>query len=239
MKSLSFLLLISAFAINSMAQNKQQTKSPSPQSASATKALSENSTKPVKAPTGPNSFGPLKIGMNKEAVESLTEKDSIYLATPMSPYVYKYSTATEGIDKFDAKLNSPLSSQPLEAVLSFKEDALQTIYISFKESVTVFEKVKAQISEKYGVGKQENTRKEEQCIYKNGANFKITTGTISQTWVDVISQTEQYETKISDYLYSSCPSNLRYGSVGEINLRSLTIDKKTVAPETPKPANLF
>jgi len=239
MKSLPFLLLLSAFAINSVAQNKQLTKPSSLQSVTATKTVQENSAKPVKVPTGPNSFGPLKIGMTKEAVEGLAEKDGIYLATPMSPYVYKYSSATEGIDKFDTKLNSPLTNQPLDAVLSFRENALQTIYISFKESVTVFEKVKEQISEKYGVGKQENTRKEEQCIYKNGANFKITTGMISQTWVDIISQSEQFETKLSDYLYSSCPSNLRYGSVDEINLRSLTIEKKTVTPIAPKAANLF
>lgn len=239
MKSSLLFGLIFGFAINSVAQNKSVTKPAALQGSVQSKSNADSVVKPPRVATGPNSFGPLKLGMSKDAVEALSEKDGVFLSAPMSAYVYKYSTPTEGLDKFDAKFNSPVSNQPLEVVLSFRDDVLQTIYISFKDSNVAFEKVKSQLTEKYGLGKQENSRKEEQCIYKNGANFKITTGDISQVWVDAPSPSEQVQTKISDYLFSSCPSNLRYGSVSEINLRSLTIDRKTVVPEAQKPVNLF
>lgn len=187
---------------------------------------------------GPTSFGSLKIGMTKEAIDALQISDGMYLVSPMTAYASKYYTPKEGIDKFDAALSLQFSGKPLEVVLTFEAGSLTEMYFSLSESMTDFERVTAQISEKYGPGIVNDSRKEEQCIYKNGANFKISSGTISTTWSENISATERIETRTSNMSVDSCPSNLRYGSVGGIQMRTMSIRKLANTPGK-KPENLF
>ena len=91
-----------------------------------------------------------------------------------------------------------------------------------------------QIAEKYNQGAIKDERKEEQCIYKNGANFKITTGTVATTWRQALPSGEAIETRLSEFKFDMCPSNLRYGSVGGTELKSLTIRKVEQATDSKK-----
>ena len=192
-----------------------------------------------RSPTGPNGFGSIKIGMTKDAIEQLTEKDGVYLASPMTGYVYKYGSPVEGFDKFDAKIITPLSSERISIVLTFKADELVSLSISFEGIPGGYERSKAQITEKYGPGKEVNNRKEEQCIYKNGANFKVTNGSIISTWIDEISKDERIETRMNDWILNICPSNLRYSSVGESGVKSISIQKLQNSKEADKAKSLF
>lgn len=191
-----------------------------------------------RVPTGPTGFGSLKIGMSKEALEKLTENDGVYLQSPMTSYIYKNSTPIEGVDKFDAKIITPLSLQSVSTVLTFQNDELTSFYMNFEGVPTGYEKSLRQITEKYGPGKETNDRKEEQCIYKNGANFKITTGAISSTWIEEVSSSERIQTRLSDWVFSLCPSNLRYGGVSETGIKSMSMQRLKPTAETEK-KNLF
>jgi hypothetical protein len=186
---------------------------------------------------GPTGLGALKLGMSKEAVESLQPSEGVYLNSPMTPYQYGNSAPKEGLEKFDAFLVIPLSPDPLAMVLTFEAAQLTELYITLTDSSNTLERVKAQIAEKYGPGKIEDTMKEEQCIYRGGANFKLSSGVLSTTWTEEYSQLVRIETKLSDIVLATCPSNLRY-SIGPIKLKSMTIRKVRSAGEA-KPKNLF
>lgn len=186
---------------------------------------------------GPTGFGPLKLGMTKEAIESLQASEGIYLSSSMTPYQYKSSAPKEGVDKFNALLITPLSSESVNAVLTFELSQLTELYMTLPSSSNMLERIKAQITEKYGVGKVEDTMEEEQCIYKNGANFKLSSGVISTTWTETSSQADQVEARLSDIVLATCPSSLRY-DMHPIKLKSLTIRKIKPSAET-KPKNLF
>jgi hypothetical protein len=200
--------------------------------------IKEQSAISIPKAKGPTSFGAVKIGMAKEAIEALQVSDGVYLAAPMTTYASKYDTPREGSGMFNASLSTPLSSKPMRAVLGFKADRLTYLHFDFSESITDFQRVAAQISEKYGPGIIDDNRKEEQCIYKNGANFKITSGKVLSTWSENISNSERIETQISDVSIEICPSNLRNESVGGIQMRTITIQKLTNT-SNEKPKNLF
>ena len=186
---------------------------------------------------GPTGFSALKLGMTKETIESLQVSQGVHLNSPMTAYQYKNGAPKEGVDKFNARLATPLSSEPVDAVLTFESSQLTELYINIPESSNILERIKAQITEKYGAGKEENTMKEEQCIYKNGANFKLSSGALSTTWTETSSRTELIETNLSDIVIATCPSNLRY-SIGPVKLRSINIRK--IKPSTElKSKNLF
>lgn len=188
----------------------------------------------IAAAKGPVGIGKLEIGMSQEAVQSLKPEDGAYLSTPMTPYVSKYSAPKSGEDKFDAQLTSPLSDTPLKAVLTFSAGALKSLYISFGESSAIHDRAKELITSKYGEAAIDNSMKEEQCVYKNGSNFKISSGTIKHKWVQERPGQESVTADLSDIVINSCPADLRYAS-GAIKLKSMSIGvteapKKVVNP---------
>ena len=189
---------------------------------------------PPPKPTGPVGLGPIKIGMQMDAVTQLQETDGVYLAEPLSAYENKYYTPKPGIEKYATKIKIPNASKPLESVLTFSANQLTEIYLNFENSPYLYDKVKDQIAEKYNQGAIKDERKEEQCIYKNGANFKITTGTVATTWRQALPSGEAIETRLSEFKFDMCPSNLRYGSVGGTELKSLTIRKVEQATDSKK-----
>src|ERR1700681_4113242 len=140
----------------------------------------------------------------------------------MAPYQYKNSVAKPGEDKFDASVVTPLSTTPLKAVLTFEGGQLTGLYMTLEESSSMLERVSKQIAEKYGPGQVNDSRKEEQCIYKNGSNFKITSGSVNTKWVEQLSSIDRIETPLQDMAIATCPASLRYGSIDPIKLRSLS-----------------
>jgi hypothetical protein len=177
--------------------------------------------------------------MSRDAIVQLTDKDGVYLSSPMTPYIYRYGGQVEGVDQFDAKITTPLSVQPFSIILAFKGDELISLNISFERVSSAYDRSKAQITEKFGPGKENNNRKDEQCIYRNGANFKVTSGSILSTWVDEVSVDSRIETRMSDWISNTCPSSLRSISVGEVGVKSISIRKVQNSKEAEKAKNLF
>jgi hypothetical protein len=238
--TISLLTLLLAFGYAS-AQVKPIVKSPSNsnQNQSKSSQAPAPSLPPApRVPTGPSGFGSIQIGMSKDALEKLTLSDGVFLESPMTPYEYKYVSPVEGVDKFNAKVVTPLSTQSVSTVVSFQNDALISFHMNFEGISGGYERSLRQITEKYGPGKETNNRKEELCLYKGGANFKIIRGAISITWLDEVSVTERVQTRLTDFILNSCPSDLRYGSVGGIGSKGLTIEKLKPSSEAEK-KNLF
>jgi len=179
---------------------------------------------------GPVGIGKLEIGVSRAAVEALSQSDGVYLGSPLEPYEYKHSSAVPGEDKFSTKIVSPLSDQPQEAVLTFVGGQLQSIYVQLGDSNRIVDSVKALITSKYGDPKVENSMKEEQCLYKGGQNFKVSSGVIRYDWKQDRPNAESVTASISDLVIDVCPSNLRYAT-GAFKSKSLTIG--IAKPEKP------
>ena len=171
---------------------------------------------------GPIGIGKLEIGAKRSVVEALAPGDGVHLSSPLSPYEYKYSSPISGEDKFNTTIVSPLSEEPLKAVLTFVGDQLQSIYVDLGDSNRIVDSAKALIASKYGEPKVDNTMKEEQCLYKGGQNFKVSSGTIRYSWKQDRPNTDAIAASISDTVIDSCPSNLRY-AMGAIKSKSLDI----------------
>ena len=187
---------------------------------------------------GPTGLGSLQIGMSKSAVENLQVTNGVHLTSAMTPYDYKNTPPSPGEEIFDTFISTPLDSKPLKAVLTFKNSILISISLTINPSTNTLEKVKNQIKEKYGTGKIDDSRKEEQCIYKNGANFKIMSGSIYTTWIEELSQTEQIKTTLIDVSIETCPSNLRTDRTDPIKIQSLIFRKvKNIVEDQPR--NIF
>ncbi len=193
--------------------------------------------------SGPTGIGALKIGMSKEAVEALQRSDGVYLSGPLTPRQDKYYTPKPGEDEFETYIGTPLSTESLEATLTFRGGKLESIEISLGGTAEIFEQVMAQITEKYGPGKVDDKIKGKQCIYTNGANykngatFKKISGNVVTKWIEDLPGSVQIETRLLHDLFDTCPSDLRYSST-RIELRYLNFRKinKSIAEE---PKNLF
>ena len=171
---------------------------------------------------GPVGIGQLEIGMPRAAVEGLSVDDGVHLSSPLTPYQNKYYEPRPGEDRFDAMLMTPFSKEPLKSVLTFSDGNLKSIYIDLGDSSRIVDQVKELITAKYGEPKIENSMKEDQCIYKGGANFKVSSGSIRNLWSQDRANAEPISTSLSDTIIDTCPSNLRY-AMGAIKSRSLTI----------------
>lgn len=167
-------------------------------------------SKTARIPTGPISFGALRIGMSKEAVEALKESDGVYLTGPFALFDPK-SPLPPGLKMYSVPIMTPLSTKPVDMLLSFMDGNLTIIDFSLQEISP--SGLKAQIAQKYGLGKVDDKRKEEQCIYRNGNNFKITNGYMITSWVEPLSATESIETYVLEDISASCPMDLKHDSI--------------------------
>jgi hypothetical protein len=237
MKIIFTLLYLTIAAGACYGSPKAMTKKDQEQSQQQTEEKKAQQDSPSKS-TGPVGLGSIKIGMKMDEVTQLQEADGAYLAEPLSAYEYKYSTPKPGIDKFSAKIRIPNVPEPLESVLTFSGNQLTEIYVSFGASQHLYEKIKDQISDKYNKGIIKDNLKEKQCIYKNGANFKITNGSIIIMWRQALPSREVIETSLSEYKTDWCPSNLTHGSAGGVTTLGLSI-KKLEKPIESKNDTLF
>jgi len=187
---------------------------------------------------GPEGFGSIKIGMTKEAIEGIPTTEEIHFVSALQPHETKYSKPTPGVDRFKALLATPFTKEPLEIILAFEGDVLTNLYISLEKLPSLFEQMKTQISEKYGEPAVTNTMKEEQCIYRGGANFKLMNGGMIYRWQQASPSAGTIQTSLLSHEINICPSNLRYGSIGPTKLMSLNIGVLKAKPES-KATNPF
>jgi hypothetical protein len=182
--------------------------------------------------TAPVGIGPIRIGMSKDAALALQKSDGVYLTAPLEEHTDKYISPKPGTVTYSAMVKTPNSEEPLNLLLTFEGDRLKEIFINFEQSPYLFEKFKSQIIEKYGPGLEKDERKEKQCIYKSGANFKINPGTVATIWTYDSPDGSTIETRFADFNFKICPVNLIDGTVDFSNTKSLSIHSIEKAIET-------
>jgi hypothetical protein len=205
-KKTVLMLMLTACIAGASAQVKQATKKEKP-----VKAIAVEAAKPappeVAKPTGPVGFGPIKFDMSKEELEALPASDSVYLSGPLTVKEMKNYKPKEGTVWYDGQLKIPQSSSPVKSTFVFENGKMT--YFSMDLHEITWDFMQKQIAEKYGAGELKDDQKEEQCIYKNGSNFKLVNGIKTVTWRQVTSPTEQITTSATDMQIAMCPSSLR------------------------------
>jgi hypothetical protein len=184
---------------------------------------------------GPIGFGSIKIGMTKESIDALKLSDGVFLDSPMIIYKELNDRSKAGVENFTGSVITPLSEKFIKTIFAFEENKLIAFTFNFDKSNSFIDKINSQISEKYGPGETNDQRKDEQCIYKNGANFKINTGIISTNWSEKISITEVIETSTTTMTIESCPNSLSDRKSGVRKIEVMSIRKSS----KEKQKNLF
>lgn len=200
------ILLLAACATCASAEERSASKKDKASKAIAVEAKPKTPAQQQAIATGPVGFGPIKIGMTKDELEALPAGNgNIFLTGPLT--VQEMKTLLEGTTWYKGELNIPITSSPVDLLFAFKNEKLA--YFSMNLDEGTWEYMQKQISEKYGAGELNDGRKEKQCIYQNGSNFKLISGTKSVTWHQVISPTEQINTLAINTQIAVCPPSLR------------------------------
>jgi hypothetical protein len=204
-KKTVLMIMLTAWAVGVSAQVKPTGKKEKHAKATMAEAVKSAPVEAVK-PTGPTGFGPIKFNMSKEELEALPT-DSVYLELPLTVKEMKNYKPKDGTVWYEGNLKMPQAAGPVKSTFVFENDRMT--YFSMELHEITWEFMQKQIAEKYGAGEVKDDQKEEQCIYKNGNNFKLLNGTKSVTWRQVTSPTEQIVTSASDMQFAMCPLSLR------------------------------
>lgn len=211
------------------AVTKQHSKSVSTQSVAAAPI--------TPAPSGPTGIGSIKLGITKEAVLALSPDEPVRIIGELTPKVEK-TAPPSGTERFEGKISVPLSTDPVAVKLTFQDGLLRYISLTADGEAVLLERLVKQVTERYGPGKVEDSRKDEQCIYRNGNNFTIKSGTVSTSWTTPTDNGKVAITKYTDMEINVCPSNLRYGSTGGLKIKFFGIEAIEKGAAEPK-KNLF
>jgi hypothetical protein len=184
---------------------------------------------------GPTGLGDLKLGMTKDQVEAISPESSVHFTSPLTPYKNKTSKSSGGPDVFTTTIQSPIDPNPLRGALMFTEGKLSSIHIFFEYDSKMLENAKAMITAKYGDPKITDAMTEEQCINRNGTNYKLKSGKVEYSWVDTSPELGYVETTLLEDVMDSCTLT-RYAG-GAIKSKKMVITRS--APEPPKQENPF
>ncbi|SCZ33089.1 hypothetical protein SAMN02787148_11043 [Burkholderia vietnamiensis] len=189
---------------------------------------------PVATPTGPSGFGAIKIGMTQESLEKLKAADGVYLVGPFVPHESSAPNRNTGESLYTAVIATPFDREPREASFTFVGGALTGFLIKLDD--TSFAQAKSQLVDKFGPGKPNNDQHEEQCVYGNGAAFKVTWGTVAADWDQRVSDTERITSSASELTLDSCPPRLDMPHIKAITSNHISIRLVKADPSKP---NLF
>jgi hypothetical protein len=196
-----------------------------------------SSTPATAAPkaTGPTGFGAIRLGMTQSAIEALQASDGTYLAGPLEPDTSTVTLPPDAV-KVKGELVTPLGSEPGKVSLTFTSGLLTAMSVTLAEGQ--FAQAKSQLIEKYGEGKLDDDRKDEQCLYGNGSNFKVNSGAVAHRWVQSMSANDQIKGAAIEYTIDMCPPSLRSPYVGPTTVRFIVLS--LAHPDSnAKAANLF
>lgn len=174
--------------------------------------------------------------MSKSSLEALSAQDSYYLKAPLVDYKYaEEKDKVEGVNKFQGSTFHPFNKEPIESSFTFKNDVLTGMSFDFKKDEALFNQLKTMVEKKYGKPMVKSDLKDEQCIYKNGANFSVKSGAETFKWAEKVTNEagEEVVTDFTNFVFASCPSRLDETLI-KINMLLFSISKNKV--EAPKPS---
>ncbi len=178
----------------------------------------------------PAGIGGLNVGMTREEIEAQRGGD-ISLTAPLT--LAKYGSPKEPNEIwYDSRLQSPLTEKPADVLLVFKSNVLT--YMSVTLDGTALSEAERQLTAKYGLPKVDENKSEEQCLYKNGANFKLPKYRREATWNGNAEVGFAVQTKLRDIDEGMCPTNLRYDTSTSFKLKSLSFSKVEPKEDAPK-----
>jgi hypothetical protein len=172
---------------------------------------------------GPVGLGDLKLGMTRSQVEALN--GTVRLSSSLTATINEDEKPDPNSRILKASLINPLTGES-EVMLSFYNGKLIMIYLRLDDE----RQEKAALSlitSKYGPPRTLDQTTEEQCIYGNGANFKIKKGPFYRFWsqksavLNVLGGSS-VSTRIMSNRLLGCPANLRY-SLGQSVIRALSM----------------
>lgn len=181
------------------------------------------------AAEGPTGLGDLKLGMTKDQVEAISLESSAHLNSPLVPFEDKAPKAHEQRSLYQTTIKSPIDPNPLRASFVFTEGQLSAIHVYFDYDSQMLENAKEMIMSKYGDPKVADTMKEEQCILRNGANFKLKSGKLSYSWSESSPELGYVETTLLEDVMNSCTLTKYAG--GAIKSKKLSIIRSAQEPE--------
>ncbi|HDR9184579.1 TPA: hypothetical protein QDB06_005207 [Burkholderia vietnamiensis] len=222
------MAIAAALAISNVHAQTQSKNKKAHQPTNITKAA------PSATPTGPSGFGAIKIGMTRESLERLKAADGVYLVGPLVPHESSAPNRDKNESLYTAMIATPFDREPREASFTFSAGALTGFSIKLDDAA--FAQAKSQLADKYGAGKPDNDQHEEQCVYGNGAAFKVTWGTVATVWNQRISDTERISSSASELTLDACPPRLDMPHIGAMISNYLSIRLVKADPSKP---NLF
>lgn len=202
-------------------------------------AKAKMALQPAKAPlaptpTGPSGFGAIKIGMTQDSLTNLKAADGVYLVGPFVAHASGEQNLGPTSSGYTAMIATPFDHEPREASFVFVAGILTEFSIKLDDAT--FAQAKSQLEDKYGPGKPDNDQHEEQCVYRNGAAFKVAWGTIAVKWDQQISSTERIRSSASELTVNTCPPRLDIPSMGPMTWNYISIRMIKTDPSKP---NLF
>jgi len=185
--------------------------------------------------TGPTGIGELRLAMTREQLEAVSPDSVVHLTAPLAPLQSKHYKHVPGVDVFTSTVQTPFDQNPLHGAFKFTEGTLLSISISLKNESNAFDLAKDMLSAKYGEARVTDAMKEQQCVLRNGANYKVRHGKVAYLWWSEPSDVGYVETQLVQSIVDGCAISRVAG--GAIESRSLIITRHDQKPE--EPANPF
>lgn len=187
-------------------------------------------------PALPLGIGPIRIGMTKEAISALPVDGDIALVAPLVENK-KWSKPEKDKLDFDASLKSPLTKSPAKITLVFELGLLT--YFSIELDASALADAESQLTTKYGAPKITVDATEEQCIYRNGANFKLPNNRRDANWEAQAVDGNSVRINVSSGVFSVCPSSLRSSGPNSIDYYSLSFSRFSPKAQEPVKPSVF
>ena len=130
-----------------------------------------------KGPLVPTGFGPLQLGMTKQAVEALPSPGEAFLTAPL---VEKENSSKGMHPRFVSRLQSPLSEEPAEVTLSFGDGKLFFITIELEQHS--LRAAEDQLTAKYGPPIVAEKTEFKKCVYQDGTSRMFDETRRDATW---------------------------------------------------------
>ena len=125
----------------------------------------------------PTGFGPLQLGMTKQAVEALPSQGDAFLTAPL---VEKENSSKGMHPRFVSRLQSPLSEEPAEVTLSFGDGKLFFITIELEQHS--LRAAEDQLTAKYGPPIVAEKTEFKKCVYQDGTSRMFDETRRDATW---------------------------------------------------------
>lgn len=164
--------------------------------------VSNEANVPITTVIPPAGIGELRLGMSREAVDALVGDETAVI----SPLTAFQAPTVEVLGVYRTKVKTPLSEQPLPAILKFDEaQKLKGIKLELPEAAYL--RTVSRFTEKYGNPSTTYARKLGTCELgkKRGREPGAELSFTSISWTSALPENAAAVTEVSSYFLDACP----------------------------------